>query len=180
MFSTVALFATSCSPIPAPPRESTGDSAVRTGDLIPEFRLQSGAGSAVTRIDLVRQPGALVFVSTDEAMVDRYLGRIDDAFDRFGPGAAAVRRVGVILPGLDPAGWSRPGWMSLHGPDEETLALAGRFGVVQWGGAIPAQNFTVTVFDRDGRVVQRFGGLDTWGEIDLVTALDRALTAQSR
>jgi hypothetical protein len=148
---------------------------VIAGDPIPDFALEPLVGGRLSSGDLVGRPAVIVFVGDDPLTTDRYLTRIDDTFDRLGGDAVHFRRLAVLLPGRTIAAWERDGWTGLTADDETVNELARRFGVTHWDAAIPAQSFTVTVIDPIGRVERRFGGLDMWTEMDLVTALDGAL-----
>ena len=122
----------------------------------------------------------LVFVGSDAIAVDRYLTRIDDTMDRLGADADGFSRLAVLFPGVELPDWRREGWTGLAGQELEVRELARRFGSAQWGGAIPAQSFSVTVIDRRGVTVRRLGGLTTWNEMELLVALDEALDRPDR
>jgi len=164
-----------CEPIAAPaPRSSEVTSArIEPGDRIPEFELTDQAPAT-----LLGSVATLTFVVPGAAQPDAFLRRIDDVCDRLGADAARVGRYLVTLPaaGNESAVAERDSWQSLHGDPETVIDLAARFGVVAWTGSdgVPVQTLGVAVIGPGGLVAARFGGLETWEEMDLLVAITEA------
>jgi len=169
-----------CEPIAAPATESRDTSPARleAGDRLPEFLLTDQADNAVTPATLRGSVVTLTFVVPGAAQPAPFLQRIDDVYDRLGADGIHVRRYLVTLVAGGDASLlaQRSGWLSLRGDPETVGLLAARFGVVSWPGADgdPVQTVGVAIIGPDGLVAARFGGLETWQEMDLLLAIAEA------
>jgi len=169
-----------CEPIAAPAAEDPGTilPRIEPGDPLPEFRLRGQAGNTVTPATLLGTVTTLTFVVPGTAQPESFLRRIDDVYDRLGADGLRVGRYIVVLPaaGNDSAIPARAGWQLLRGNPEAVTDLASRFGVVTWPGSDghPVQTLGVAIIGPRGLVVARFGGLETWEEMDLLVAITEA------
>jgi len=170
-----------CEPIAAPATEGTPgptSARVEAGDRLPEFLLRDQAGNTVTPATLLGTVSTLTFAVPGAAQPGPFLSRIDDVYDRLGADAIRVGRYLVTLPG--PGDGSSPveraGWQSLRGDPEAVADLAARFGVVTWPGpdGDTVQTLGAAVIGPSGVVAGRFGGLETWEEMDLLVAITQA------
>lgn len=160
-----------CEPIQQPEDAAIPGLALEAGDRVPSFELRDTSGRVVTEKDLVGRVTIITFMVSGSPQAAPYLRRLEDTLDRLGP-APDVARLFIRLPGSlteqEPAGWT-----GLAGEAKSVSQLANRFAVLTWSSSdsFPHQTFAVAVIGPDGRLVRRFGGLQTWDELDLIAAV---------
>ena len=156
-----------CQPIGRASDESFAD-LVPVGSPVPDIGFVDSSGAPISPWG---DEATLVVVLANESLLaGEYLLQVDSSCARLSGDCARIRRVLVLAPTLR-GHRTRAGWTSVRSQDAESFG--GAMGSPWWqiNDAVVGQSLTATVVDRDGIIRARYGGMDTWTELELAETL---------